>query len=201
MKSFSDQGIDAYPLSWPTGWKRTQYKKTSKFKTTFAVARDHLMRELKLMGVNNSTYNTHIVLSSNVPLRRDGLPLAGQSNPKDPGVAVYFIYKGKPMVFACDTYPKVEDNLHAVTKTVEALRGIERWGASSMMERAFTGFTALPPSSGTTWWEILQVSQRATEDEIKSAFRRLAKVHHPDQGGSEHMMSKLNNAYTEAMKR
>lgn len=194
-------GIDAYPLTWPQGWKRTQWKKDSKFKTSFAVARDQMFRELKLMGVENNYHNTKVILSTNIPLRRDGLPLAGQSNPKDPGVACYFILRGKNMVFACDTYNKVEENLHAISKTIEAMRGIERWGASDLMERAFTGFAALPsPTKNKPWWEVLQVKPHVSREFITDAYRFLARKHHPDIGGDPEIMAELNRAYDEALK-
>lgn len=196
-------GIDAYPLSWPTGWKRTNYRSPSKFKTSFAVARDQLFRELKLMGVRNSDYaGPKIVLSTNVPLRRDGLPLAGQSNPKDPGVSVFFSYKDKPMVFACDTYLKVEENLYAITKTIEALRGIQRWGASDMMERSFTGFAALPQAPmKRDWWVVLGVAPHASHDEIKTAYRARAFDNHPDRGGTTEKMAEVNAAYNEGLRK
>lgn len=202
--NFKEQGIEAYPLCWPTGWKRTIYRKSSKFKTSFAVARDGLFRELKLLGVHmaQSWETPRIVLSSNIPLRRDGLPLAGQSNPKDPGIAVYFKLDGKPMVFACDQYHKVEENLYAITKTVEALRGIKRWGASEMMERSFTGFTALPPPKvKRPWYEVLEFAGPFnTEEIIMDRYRKLAQIHHPDKGGSTAMMAEINAAKDEGMK-
>jgi hypothetical protein len=134
-QSFKD--ISVFPLTWPVGWTRTETKKRSAFRTTFGKARDELFRELKLLGVND----WNVILSSNIPVRRDGLPYSGQANPDDPGIAVYFRYKEKPMVlFACDTYINAVDNLWAITKSIEALRGIKRWGASDMLERSFTGF-------------------------------------------------------------
>jgi len=42
--------------------------------------------------------------------------------------------------------------------------------------------------------EILGVGKRASEKEIKSKYRDLAKKSHPDVGGSEEMMAELNGA-------
>ena len=197
--------IDAYPLQWPIGWKRTSFPKTSKFETSFTRARDEIFRELKLMGVSNNWANpTNIILSTNIPLRQDGLPYAGQSNPKDAGVAVYFKYKSKDMVFACDAYKKVEENLWAVKKTIEALRGIERWGASQMMERSFTGFEALPPPTSTKkeWWDVLECRRDASPEFVRERWKFLAQIYHPDKpGGSEAKMAELNRAYQEGMRK
>lgn len=184
----------AYPLQWPSGWKRTTYPKDSAFKANFGAARDELIKQLKLMGASG------VVLSTNVPLRNDGLPYANYSNIKDAGVAVYFTYKKKQMVFACDRWRKVEDNLHAINKTIDAIRGIERWGASEMLERAFTGFAQLEAPSKEEWWDVLQCRRDSSMDVIKAQFRRLAKDHHPDSGGTSAMMAKINHAYDEACK-
>lgn len=196
-QTFKDIGIEAFPLSWPDGWKRTSNRLNSRFRVPqFARARDELFRELKLLGVGD----WNVILSSNIPLRRDGLPYSGQANPQDPGIAVYFRYKTKPMVFACDTYRNVIDNLWAVTKTIEALRGIKRWGASDMLERSFTGFEALPPARPTNWWEVLGVPRHTNLTAVKSVYRSLALRHHPDAGGSSDMMARINRAWEEAQK-
>lgn len=52
-------------------------------------------------------------------------------------------------VLACDLFYEVRLNMHAIGLTVEAMRQIERCGASSMLERAFRGFmAALPAHAG-----------------------------------------------------
>ena len=173
--------VEAYPLYWPDGWKRTERwrRGASRFKTGFAVARDALINEIKRLG------GKQIVLSTNIPLRNDGLPYASAKEPDDSGVAVYFTYKQKPMCFACDRFTYVRENIQAVAKTIEAIRGIERWGASDMMERAFTGFTALPEKASQPWREVLGVGGEGfiSMDVVNSRFNELVKKHHPDMGG------------------
>lgn len=191
--------IQAYPLTWPENWKRTSRysRKHSKFKCSFAPSRDLLFHELKLMGVGN----WNIILSTNVALRRDGLPYAGLANPEDPGVAVYFKYKDRNMSLACDQYSHVTENVHAIAKTIEAMRGIARWGASEMLEKAFTGFTALPPSK-KNWWEVLEITKSTTLEHAREAWKRLARVYHPDNGSSpshDHMCA-VNEAFAQAEK-
>jgi hypothetical protein len=53
-------------------------------------------------------------------------------------------------VLACDLFTEVRLNMHAIGLTVEAMRQIERCGASSMLERAFRGFMAALPAKGQT---------------------------------------------------
>jgi hypothetical protein len=163
---------------------------------SMANARDHLMNQLVLMGAR------YIVLSSNVALRRDGLPYANQPEPSDPGVSVYFQWRGKQMTFACDRWDRVRDNVRAIGKTVEALRGVERWGASDMMERAFSAFEALPPPGGpvaASCWDILGITPGSRAD-ADVAYRRRAKTAHPDQGGTREEWDALRQAYEQAVK-
>lgn len=45
-------------------------------------------------------------------------------------------------------------------------------------------------------YSTLGVDRNATTDEIKQAFRKLAREHHPDRGGDESKFKQLNEAYT-----
>lgn len=183
----------AFPLHWPAGWPRTKSPQPSRFDVRFAVARDGLFNQIRLLG------GRYPLLSTNIALRRDGLPYANQSEPDDRGVAVYFEWKGSQRVFACDQWNSVRDNIRALEKTIEAMRGIERWGASDMLERAFSAFTALPSYDGAHWSDVLNVPRDATVDEIKAAYRDKARTAHSDAGGNDEAMSRLNVARDQAL--
>lgn len=185
---------EAYPLHWPEGWPRTPPNKRQwgRFEVQPGVARTHLLHEIQRMG------GRYPVISSNIALRRDGLPYANQNKIEDPGIAVYFERDGKQMVFACDQYDAPWKNIRAISKTIEALRGIERWGASEMMERAFSAFEALPPPK--SWREVLGLNGTSVSHfEIEAAFRAKAKTAHPDHGGSTAAMAELNEARRAAL--
>lgn len=178
--------IEAYPLSWPFGKLRNNNPQRSRFAVSFAKSRDELMREIDLLGGQLP------VLSSNIPLKRDRLPYAGQKEPDDKGVAVYFTLKKQQFCFACDRWDKVGDNIQAIRHTIAALRGIERWGTGDMVQQAFTGFVALPSQDNP--YDVLGVKPNATHDEIEDSYRQKAKMCHPDRGGSVEAMQKLNDA-------
>lgn len=188
--------MESYPLYWPEGWKRTdryRRKENSQFSKGFAAYRDELFTEIRRLG------GKKVVLSTSVPLRNDGLPYANFREPEDPGVAVYFEYKGRSMCFACDSYVRVRENLRAVSLTIGALRGIERWGASDMMERAFRGFTAIE-DKGRSWRDILDISlPNPTKEDIQLAFKEKARTAHPDVGGSAEKFLELTQARDHAL--
>lgn len=46
-----------------------------------------------------------------------------------------------------------------------------------------------------SYYDILGVKKSASADEIKKAFRRLARKHHPDAGGDEETFKEINEAY------
>lgn len=187
----------AYPLEWPPAKPRTTHfnRKRGRFRTGFATARDECLAEISRLGGSEQ------IISTNIPLKKNGVPYAmnwGETIP-DPGVAVYFKRKGKELCFACDCWHHVQDNMQAIAQTIQALRGIARWGTGDMMEAAFRGFTALPESTnGLTWWKVLGTAHNATEDQVKDAFRSLAKQHHPDIGGSAEKWMEIRQAFDQA---
>lgn len=183
--------ISRYPLHWPAGMPRATRRARPAFESgSFAKARDFLLDELRRHRA------TDVILSTNVELRRDGLPLAGQRQPHDLGVAVYFSRKGRPLCVACDRWEKVEDNLRAIADVIEAIRLIERRGTAEMVDAAFTGFAALPPGPAPEqWWIVLGISCLASTEDVTDAYRRLALQHHPDRGGSTEAMQRVNAAF------
>lgn len=49
--------------------------------------------------------------------------------------------------------------------------------------------------AGKDYYDILGVPRSADADGIKKAFRKLARKHHPDAGGSEEKFKEINEAY------
>lgn len=194
---------EAFPLYWPRGRPRTpeHARRRAAFNVkrhngrwnetkdvSLAVGRQRLMRELEILGVDDA------ILSTNVQLRLDGQPRSERRDPDDPGVALYFCLAGKDTALACDKWDRVADNIVAIAKHIEALRGIERWGVGTR-EQAFAGYQALPPPE--QWWQVLDVSPSATPTEIDAAWREKMRGAHPDAGGSNAAASRINQARDE----
>lgn len=189
--------VEAYPLCWPVGWPRREpyRRESSPYKVEFATARDELVHELKLAGARD------IVLSSNVPLRRDGLPLAGMAEPKDPGVAVYFTdRKKRARVIPNDHWRTVRENVRGIGYAVAALRMLERCGSGEVLDRAYAGFALLPESASPgDAWVVLDLAPGSSADVIKRRYHELAKAHHPDRGGNAVTFAAITNAYKRAL--
>jgi len=115
----------------------------------------------------------------------------GQPEPVDPGVAVYFRLDGRDIALACDRWNRVADNIVALAKHIEAMRGMDRWGVGTARQ-AFAGYEALPAPE--QWWQVLGVPASAGIDEINRAWRDRAAAAHPDRGGSDAAMAQLNAA-------
>lgn len=185
--------IEAYPLTWPVGWPRkaSHQRQTSQYKVTLGAARDALYHGLRLMHARG------IVISSDLMLRHDGIPLANQREPLDPGIAVYWTdSKGRPRAMACDVWRSARENMRALGLAVECLRGLDRTGASEMLERAFSGFAALPAAAAPSdHWRTLGLTPPVSRDALARRFRHLAHEHHPDRGGDSATMARINDAY------
>jgi hypothetical protein len=189
---------EAFPLQWPPGKPRTPRARIERSRFSPGNRPQEcraVQEELARLGARN------VVISTNIRLRNDGLPYANDKAPADQGVAVYFTYAGGQKCFACDRWWTIEENLRAVWKSIEAIRGLERWGSKSFVDAAFTGFAALPaPGAARAWWDVLGVSQHATVDQINAAYREKAKSAHSDAGGSDAAMSELNVARDQGLK-
>jgi DnaJ-domain-containing protein 1 len=186
--------ITNYPLSWPFGWERTapSARERSRFdRHSIIQGARALSKEIARMAGDN------YIISTNIKIRADGLPYSNQRTPDDPGVAVYFEWRDKSIAFACDKWTTVEDNLWAIVKHIEALRGQERWGVGSL-DQAFAGYAQLPDPDQRNWWEVLNIARTANDAQIKAAYIQLARQYHPDtgaNGGDPVVFDQVQKAY------
>ena len=197
--------LTSCPLCWPDGWTRTRSDwkngKFTRFNKWVSVSDSvgRILESLGKMGIKRDD----VIISTNIPTRLDGLPRSDQSEPADKGAAVYWRKsRNAPMkCMAIDRYTTVADNLAAIAATLEAMRAIERHGGAEILERTFTGFAALPASTGRAWWEVLGTTENASREHIEEQYRHIARQVHPDvSGGSHDAMVELNRAMKEALK-
>ena len=183
---------EAFPLHWPENWPRTRNPGKSQFKTTLPSAIKNVQSSLQLFAKDSGQKVEGLLVSSNVSLM--------DSNPKDSGVAVYFTWDGISTCIAVDRYQKIEENLQAIHHVIEAERTKLRHGGLNLVRAAFRGYAALPPPSSRSEdpYAVLGLKPTATLDDVEDAYRRLAKLNHPDKAtGSQTQMQRINAAHDE----
>ncbi len=120
------------PLRWPILQTRTVHPRVALFADdrTLSKAVKALIEEL-----NRVPGATNIVVTCNPSTPRH----------EDQGAAVWFDLPSGPHVFACDLWTRVEHNVWAIARHVDAVRSQARWGVGTV-QQAFAGYVALPPS-------------------------------------------------------
>lgn len=151
-------------------------------------------------------------------LKLDG-GLRANARPGSSAVIVSFETKHGPLQYPCNTYSvsswgrgrsKVEawhDNVRAVAKTLEALRAVDRYGAAPRGQQ-YTGFRSLGPGAIPLTEVVgrelalrlfretgVKLQVDFSTDDLRSAWRTVAKAHHPDNGGDPDTFSQLEEAH------
>jgi hypothetical protein len=117
----------------------------------------------------------------------------------DPGVAVYFRLNGTAShCLSCDRWDRAPDNLCAIAKHLEAIRGQLRWGAADVVQ-IFDGFKEKLPAQAAAkpWWHVLGFPVAPTSRSlVVEKFQELALRHHPDRpGGNLELFQEISAAY------
>ncbi len=212
---YQGQVVENYPLHWPMGRERTPAddRKRAKFgrkgdsgygswqckkSLTISQALDRLMSQIMAFTRHGHAWRIHpdhVVVSTDVRTRNDGLPYSNAREPDDSGVAVYFELDGEPHCLPCDAWDRVADNIAAIAAHLEAMRGMERWGVGDL-KTVFAGFKALPSSTAITTmnrrqaaeWLARQAGIRdvafESDQAVDVAYKRAAMNLHPDRGGN-----------------
>lgn len=175
------------PVAWPG--TKTVNRKTAKFKAAWD--RTIAILEYEIGKLEGS--DTEIAVNTKAEMiRRDG-KFAANAQIYGPEAIVSFMTPNGRLQFATDTYLQWRDNVHAVAKTLESLRDIDRWGA--VQGRQYSGFKALPSGTAATMSvqaaaTIVSVASGETPGAIttsretaQKALRVALAKAHPDRGG------------------
>lgn len=196
---------DAYPLKWPAGWPRSQVQRSAKFHTVQGPTAEHAWKKKAELSVWDATQRIlralaqmggkDVVISTDIPLRQDGLPMSNRRAPSDNGAAVYWMLDGESQCMAVDLYDRIADNLAAVAATIDAMRAIERHGGAQILKRAWMGLKALPASTAPVMTTVQAAEQLAKMAQLPGSAtsvlasadeaRRIARIAtshwHPDR--------------------
>jgi hypothetical protein len=206
----------SYPLQWPPNTKRTKpaERQRSRFGSRGQGQLSPYEAAKQVIAELHRLHASFVTITTMLPTRHDGLPYSdGRS--EDPGVAVWFTHHGRERCLACDAWTTHGENLRAIALSIEAMRGLERWGVAEVVERTFAGFAALPAAGGgeeapqepppkkLPWRDVIggHWPDLPPEDLLAIAKRRhRARItqHHPDRGGDTATAAELNAALAEA---
>ena len=183
--------IPPYPLAWPDTQKRTATRVKSQFRTGLIGAMKNVADSLKSFANDSGRKLEYIQITSNAGLF--------DSNPADPGIAVWFQWDGAMRCIAVDRYLTVAENLQAIHHVLEARRVELRHAGIEMVRTTFRGFVAALPAPGDKPWHVvLGVDPGATKDQISAAYKARARELNGRQDDGQ--IQELNVARDKAMK-
>jgi hypothetical protein len=178
------------PAVWPGGSRTpADERRTGPFKATVATTMDLLEYELVMLGAREP-----ITLEAGFQaheIRLDGQPRMG-AQPRDPGLIVSFEGRYGPLRYACDRYVTYGRNLRAIALTLQALRAVDRYGATQRGEQ-YQGWAALPAVGGTGMTTVEAeafIRDHANgavgpDQDLRAAYRAAAKRLYPQLPGAD----------------
>lgn len=189
-----------FPLAWPVQRPRTRSPGAAAFhKRGKLVSFEQGVQRLALELSRFSA--TDVTITSNRPARGFVGILSAFVNIDgviDPGVAVYFRLNSSPHCLSCDRWDRPADNLCAIAKHLEAIRGQLRWGAADVVQ-IFEGFKErlTAQAAEKPWWVVLGFPVAPTSRSlVVEKFQELALRHHPDRpGGNLELFKEISAAY------
>lgn len=161
------------PLSRPVACQH----KRAPFKASWEKTTQELRRELRLHGAKATVLEVDM---REQDFRVDGQPRADRSA-RSPGVRLSFTASELPhspaLMYEAGEYAHWTDNVRALALSLEALRGVDRWGCAGRGEQ-YAGWKALPAGRG----DPDPARGRRLIAEHGSVAAAL-KATHPDHGG------------------
>lgn len=200
------------PLSDRTWLRPPGTRRTTPFSTAWPDTEALLGREVEQLRGRNLVIEVDV---REQDIRLDGM-LRASARAESPAVIVAFESSHGPMLYRCDRYvghlgrgKAWQENVRAIAKTLEALRAVDRYGATETGEQ-YAGFKALPAGGSSSSHmtraaaaELLERiaigeegarRERAIEliasstDQARLAWREARKAAHPDHRDGDHAM-------------
>src|SRR5262245_7093403 len=121
--------------NWPSKPAPSYSHQYSRFKAGWQVTLDLLERELNHLGAKDISIEGFFAPSE---ICNDGWQKSS-ARPSQSDIVLSFSTKQGRMVMPCDKYTDWEANLRAIALTLEHLRTVERYGATSEKQEQYTG--------------------------------------------------------------
>lgn len=178
-------------ITWPRDLTRN--RKRSPFSATWSATMSDLHRELRHLGGGTRYPESvlQIALREQDFRKTDGMPRAN-SIPEHPGV-ILNVETGKgPMSMPCDKFDRWQDNLRAITLSLEALRRIDRYGTTPGDEQ-YRGWLAIEQRAEfdsakaaiKLLADLAEMPPPSSEDGIAAAYKAARRKTHPDRNGGD----------------
>lgn len=165
--------------TWPHG-QETRDRRDAQFKSTGGrrIGYDQTIHELEYEV--DRLGGTDIVIGvglTEYDVKTDGSPRANARPMLHPGVEISFNSKHGRLTYATDVYTDWRDNVRAIVKGLEALRGLDRWGVARRGEQ-YAGFAMLTAGPG-----LEELGKQMVEK--YGSVNAALKATHPDTGNNE----------------
>lgn len=182
---------------WPG--KASAWRPTSKFKASYSATLSLLDDELQHVSAKGVVVQAFLRADQ---IRNDGWPYSN-ARPSSPGVIVSFTNGRGAFSFPCEKYSKFEDNLRAISLSLQALRAVDRYGVTQRAEQ-YQGWKRLPEPDAAPFPTVEDaarfLSVKAYQDDRQStyvallrdiearrrAYRSAAALLHPDSPSGSH---------------
>lgn len=200
-----------------TKWPGTETKspQSSPFKVTYKQTLAQLEKEIVAIRADASSITLEMRINAH-QLTLDGTRLRADARPDRPGVILSFnrhkskLVDGKTvrtvqqLSYPCDAFNKWQDNLRAITLSLESLRRVERYGVFKYDD--IVNRLALPSAEGSVSTRESAAAFLATHSGVAmneillsdaaraTAYRKSAQKLHPDNGGNPDEFVKLAEA-------
>ena len=110
----------------------------------------------------------------------------------DRTVKLTYNQKGRTVTLVMGKQQRAVDNLRVLYLAVEAMRLNEVRGIHELLESAYLQLAA--PAQVADPYEVLEIRPDASLEVVEAVYKAKVKMVHPDKGGSELLMKRLNQA-------
>lgn len=116
-----------------------------------------------------------------------------QWTPETRAVTVSFVHpQGRRITVTENRHARPADNLRVLFLCLDSMRKNEMRGFGEVLTTAYAQLSAPAEDNPYT---ILGVEPGASAEEVRAAYRRRSRAAHPDLGGSDEEMARVNRAY------
>lgn len=204
-------------------WFRPVLRKRAQFTASWSNTLSLLEREV--YAIQRASHDDPVLM---MDIRESDLRLDGQvrasARPASPAVAIAFDSIRGPLLFRCDRYEAPayggsmlawQCNVRAIALTLEALRTVDRYGATQSGEQ-YTGYVALEegptpaPAGPMTRERAAEVLAAAADPDralpglsvallggrmVLATYRKAVRATHPDHGGRPEDFQQVQEAF------